>query len=146
MMEMICIICFGQVPLYVGAQLAGSLLASLTLRLMFKVTPEAYFGTTPTDSAARALVAEIIISFLLMFVISGVSTDSRAVSFFLYVSSYLISFSYPTYLRDYDTINHESMQMEVFMLLDGYQYFRQIGELAGIAVGMTIMLNVFVAG
>ena len=32
------------------------------------------------------------------------------------------------------------------MLLDGYQYFRQIGELAGIAVGMTIMLNVFVAG
>ncbi|KAG2286746.1 putative aquaporin NIP4-1 [Brassica napus] len=88
-----------QVPLYVGAQLAGSLLASLTLRLMFKVTPEAYFGTTPTDSAARALVAEIIISFLLMFVISGVSTDSRA-----------------------------------------------IGELAGIAVGMTIMLNVFVAG
>ncbi|KAL0898088.1 hypothetical protein Bca101_082049 [Brassica carinata] len=90
---------FPGVPLYIGAQLAGSVLASLTLRLMFKITPEAYFGTTPTDSAARALVVEIIISFLLMFVISGVSTDSRA-----------------------------------------------IGELAGIAVGMTIMLNVFVAG
>ncbi|ESQ47283.1 hypothetical protein EUTSA_v10027876mg [Eutrema salsugineum] len=88
-----------QVPLYIGAQLTGSLLASLTLRLMFKVTPEAFFGTTPADSSARALVAEIIISFLLMFVISGVATDNRAV-----------------------------------------------GELAGIAVGMTIMLNVFVAG
>ncbi|XP_017974824.1 PREDICTED: probable aquaporin NIP-type isoform X2 [Theobroma cacao] len=44
-------------------------------------------------------VAEIIISFLLMFVISGATTDNRAV-----------------------------------------------GELGGIAVGMTIMLNVFVAG
>ncbi|VVB02628.1 unnamed protein product [Arabis nemorensis] len=88
-----------QVPSYIGAQLAGSLLASLTLRLMFNVTREAFFGTTPADSPIRALVAEIIISFLLMFVISGVATDSRA-----------------------------------------------IGELAGIAVGMTIMLNVFVAG
>ncbi|CAA7055680.1 unnamed protein product [Microthlaspi erraticum] len=88
-----------QVPMYIGAQLTGSLLASLTLSLMFKVTPEAYFGTVPTDSYARALAAEIITSFLLMFVISGVATDNRAV-----------------------------------------------GELAGIAVGMTIMLNVFVAG
>ncbi|XP_048626445.1 putative aquaporin NIP4-1 [Brassica napus] len=66
---------------------------------MFHVTPAAYFGTIPSDSAAQALAAEIIISFLLMFVISGVATDNRAV-----------------------------------------------GELAGIAVGMTIMLNVFVAG
>ncbi|CAF2271724.1 hypothetical protein BRARA_D00831 [Brassica rapa] len=88
-----------QVPLYIGAQLTGSLLGSLTLKLMFHVTPAAYFGTIPSDSAAQALAAEIIISFLLMFVISGVATDNRAV-----------------------------------------------GELAGIAVGMTIMLNVFVAG
>ncbi|CAA7055677.1 unnamed protein product [Microthlaspi erraticum] len=90
---------WSQVPSYICAQLGGSLLASLTLRIMFNITPEAYFGTIPTDSNVRALVSEIIISFLLMFVISGVATDSRA-----------------------------------------------IGELAGIAVGMTIMLNVFVAG
>jgi len=75
--------------LYIGAQFAGSLLASLTLRLMFKVTPEAFFGTTPADSPARALVAEIIISFLLMFVISGVATDNRAVSkFFILLDNY----------------------------------------------------------
>jgi len=49
---------------------------------MFNVTPKAFFGTTPTDSSGQALVAEIIISFLLMFVISGVATDSRAVSVF----------------------------------------------------------------
>ncbi|CAA7057769.1 unnamed protein product [Microthlaspi erraticum] len=90
---------WSQVPSYICAQLAGSLLASLTLKIMFKITPEAYFGTIPTDSYARALVAEIIISFLLMFVISSDATDNRA-----------------------------------------------IGELAGIAVGMTIVLNVFVAG
>lgn len=73
---------FGQVPLYIGAQLTGSLLGSLTLKLMFHVTPAAYFGTIPSDSAAQALAAEIIISFLLMFVISGVATDNRAVSIF----------------------------------------------------------------
>ncbi|CAA7055679.1 unnamed protein product [Microthlaspi erraticum] len=69
---------WSQVPSYICAQLAGSLLASLTLKIMFKITPEAYFGTIPTDSNVRALVSEIIISFLLMFVISGVATDNRA--------------------------------------------------------------------
>ncbi|KAK2999749.1 hypothetical protein RJ639_023393 [Escallonia herrerae] len=88
-----------QVPLYIMAQLMGSILASGTLSLMFDVTPQAYYGTVPVGSNVQSLVIEIIISFLLMFVISGVATDNRA-----------------------------------------------IGELAGIAVGMTIMLNVFVAG
>ncbi|GLT36933.1 hypothetical protein SLA2020_112790 [Shorea laevis] len=88
-----------ELPLYIGAQLAGSLLASATLCFLFDVPPEAYFGTVPTGSNIRCFVFEIIISFLLMFVISGVATDSRA-----------------------------------------------IGEMAGIAIGMTILLNVFIAG
>ncbi|GAB4832402.1 Putative aquaporin NIP4-1 [Ancistrocladus abbreviatus] len=87
------------VPLYVAAQVAGSLLASGTLALIFDITPEAFFGTTPAGTNIQSFVLEIIISFLLMFVISGVTTDTRAV-----------------------------------------------GELGGIAVGMTILLNVFVAG
>ncbi|KAA8530644.1 hypothetical protein F0562_005422 [Nyssa sinensis] len=90
---------YWQVPLYIAAQMMGSILASGTLSLVFDVTPDAYFGTVPTGSNLQSLVIEIIITFLLMFVISGVATDNRA-----------------------------------------------IGELAGIAVGMTIMLNVFVAG
>ncbi|KAJ6718881.1 AQUAPORIN NIP2-1 [Salix purpurea] len=90
---------YKQVPLYMVAQLLGSLLASGTLSLLFNVPDEAYFGTIPVGPDIRSFVTEIIISFLLMFVISGVATDNRA-----------------------------------------------IGELAGIAVGMTIMLNVFVAG
>ncbi|KAH9675534.1 putative aquaporin NIP4-1 [Citrus sinensis] len=88
-----------QVPLYIVAQVVGSLLASGTLSLMLDVTPQAYFGTVPVGSNAQSFVAEIIISFLLMFVISGAVTDDRA-----------------------------------------------IGQFGGVAVGMTIMLNVFVAG
>ncbi|KAL7141628.1 hypothetical protein ABFS83_08G066300 [Erythranthe nasuta] len=88
-----------EVPLYIIAQLMGSILASGTLSLMFDVTEKAYFGTLPVGSNGQSLAIEIIISFLLMFVVSGVGTDSRA-----------------------------------------------IGEFGGIAVGMTIMLNVFVAG
>jgi hypothetical protein len=57
----------------------GSILASGTLALALDVTPEAFFGTVPAGSDGQSLVLEIIISFLLMFVISGVSTDDRAV-------------------------------------------------------------------
>ncbi|KAK4416426.1 putative aquaporin NIP-type [Sesamum alatum] len=87
------------VPLYIIAQLMGSILASCTLASMFDVTKEAYFGTLPVGSNRQSLAIEIVISFLLMFVISGASTDNRAV-----------------------------------------------GDMGGLAVGMTIMLNVFVAG
>lgn len=66
-------------PLYIFAQLLGSILASGTLALMLDVTPKAYFGTVPVGSNGQSLVAEIIITFLLMFVISAVSTDDRAV-------------------------------------------------------------------
>ncbi|GAV73130.1 MIP domain-containing protein [Cephalotus follicularis] len=88
-----------QVPLYIVAQLMGSILASGTLALALDVTPNAYFGTVPVGSDGQSLVMEIVITFLLLFVISGVGTDDRAV-----------------------------------------------GELNGIAIGMTILLNVFVAG
>ncbi|XP_042498328.1 probable aquaporin NIP-type [Macadamia integrifolia] len=90
---------WGQVPLYMLAQVLGSIFASGTLSLVFDVKPKHFFGTTPTGTDLQSLAIEIVISFLLMFVISGVAMDNRA-----------------------------------------------IGELAGIAVGMTIMLNVFVAG
>ncbi|KAJ8442447.1 hypothetical protein Cgig2_022330 [Carnegiea gigantea] len=90
---------FKQAPFYMMAQLLGSLLASSTLALMFDVTPKAFFGTVPVGSDVQSFAIEIVISFLLMFVVCGVGTDSRAT-----------------------------------------------GDFAGVAVGMTIMLNVFVAG
>ncbi|XP_074589053.1 aquaporin NIP1-1-like [Curcuma longa] len=88
-----------QVPAYVVAQLLGATLASGTLRLMFGGRHEHFPGTIPTGSDVQSLVLEFIISFYLMFVISGVATDNRA-----------------------------------------------IGELAGLAVGATILLNVLIAG
>ncbi|XP_004490865.1 probable aquaporin NIP-type isoform X2 [Cicer arietinum] len=88
-----------EAPLYIFAQLLGSTLASGTLSLMFDITPKTYFGTVPSGSNGQSLVVEIIISFLLMFVVSAVSTDDRAVN-----------------------------------------------DMGGVAVGMTIMLNLFIAG
>ncbi|CAK8577432.1 unnamed protein product [Lathyrus sativus] len=88
-----------QVPMYIVAQLVGSVLASGTLCLLFDLDEKSFFGTVPAGSNAQSLVFEILASFLLMFVVSAVSTDNRA-----------------------------------------------IGELAGIAVGMTIIVDVFMAG
>lgn len=88
-----------EVPPYIIAQVAGSTLASGTLWLLFGQKLEHFPGTMPSGSEVQSLVVEFIISFYLMFVISGVATDNRA-----------------------------------------------IGELAGIAVGATILLNVLIAG
>ncbi|KAK4263943.1 hypothetical protein QN277_029293 [Acacia crassicarpa] len=88
-----------QVPLYIIAQVVGSILASGSLYMLFEVNDKSYFGTLPSGSNVQSLMMEIITSFLLMFVVSAVATDNRA-----------------------------------------------IGELAGIAVGMTITVDVFIAG
>ncbi|XP_058095481.1 aquaporin NIP1-1-like [Magnolia sinica] len=88
-----------QVPAYVSAQILGATLASGTLRLLFGGKHEHFPGTIPAGSDLQSLVLEFIISFYLMFVISGVATDNRA-----------------------------------------------IGELAGLAVGATVLLNVLLAG
>lgn len=68
-----------QVPMYIGAQLVGSILASGTLYLLFDIQNSDFYGTVPVGSYLQSLILEFIISFLLMFVISGVATDNRAV-------------------------------------------------------------------
>uniref|UniRef100_A0A0E0MST3 Uncharacterized protein n=1 Tax=Oryza rufipogon TaxID=4529 RepID=A0A0E0MST3_ORYRU len=94
-----------QVPSYVVAQVLGSTMASLTLRVVFvgggggARGEHLFFGTTPAGSMAQAAALEFVISFFLMFVVSGVATDNRA-----------------------------------------------IGELAGLAVGATVAVNVLFAG
>ncbi|GAB2210767.1 hypothetical protein Droror1_Dr00016051 [Drosera rotundifolia] len=67
-----------QAPMYITAQIIGSLLASGTLSLLLNVTEESYFGTLPTGSDLQAVVMEIIISFILMFVVYGTAIDDRA--------------------------------------------------------------------
>lgn len=88
-----------QVPAYVICQIVGATLASGTLRLVFNGHQTQFAGTTPAGSDLQSFVIEFIITFYLMFVISGVATDNRA-----------------------------------------------IGELAGLAIGATILLNVMFAG
>ncbi|GAU18797.1 hypothetical protein TSUD_80860 [Trifolium subterraneum] len=90
---------FKQVPAYVVAQVLGSTLAAGTLRLLFSGKDDQFVGTLAAGSNLQAFVTEFIITFYLMFIISGVATDNRA-----------------------------------------------IGELAGIAVGSTVLLNVMFAG
>lgn len=88
-----------QVPAYLICQVIGSTLASGTLRLLFNGKESHFLGTAPSGTEVQSLVIEFIITFYLMFVISGVATDNRA-----------------------------------------------IGELAGLAVGATVLLNVMFAG
>ncbi|KAL2462152.1 Aquaporin NIP6-1 [Abeliophyllum distichum] len=86
------------VPLYIGAQVMASLAASFVLKGIFY--PIMGGGVTnPSGGYAQAFALELIITFNLMFVVTAVATDTRAV-----------------------------------------------GELAGIAVGATVMLNILIAG
>ncbi|XP_022153403.1 aquaporin NIP6-1 [Momordica charantia] len=86
------------VPVYIGAQMVASLCASFALKWIFD--PIMGGGVTvPSVGYEQAFALEFIISFNLMFVITAVATDTRAV-----------------------------------------------GDLAGIAVGATVMLNVLIAG
>ncbi|KAI9127088.1 hypothetical protein K1719_001647 [Acacia pycnantha] len=87
-----------QVPAYVLVQILASTLASGTLRLIFQGNDH-FAGTLVSGTYLQGFVVEFIITFYLMFVISGVATDNRA-----------------------------------------------IGELAGLAVGATVLLNVMFAG
>src|SRR6185436_9711775 len=55
---------------------AGALLASGTLRVLFPAS-RGLGGTYPSGSALQSLVLELILSFLLMFVVLAVSTGSK---------------------------------------------------------------------
>ncbi len=66
------------VPRYWVAQLLGGLTASLLLRFLFGDV--AHLGTTlPRGSDRQSFVLEAVLTFLLMFVITAVATDVRAV-------------------------------------------------------------------
>jgi len=65
------------VPYWI-AQFGGALVAALALRTMFGNV--AHVGATlPTGSQAQSFVLEVILTFFLMFVITSVATDTRAV-------------------------------------------------------------------
>jgi MIP family channel proteins len=64
---------------YVPAQLAGATAAALVLRALWDGTPADLGATHPSVGTGAALVYEIVLTALLMFVIMAVATDTRAV-------------------------------------------------------------------
>lgn len=64
------------VPGYIGAQLAGALLASGLLRVLFPVN--LLLGATlPTGAASQSFLLEVVLTFLLMLVVFSVSTGAQ---------------------------------------------------------------------
>ncbi|KAL7104678.1 hypothetical protein ACP275_08G261300 [Erythranthe tilingii] len=89
---------WSQVPAYIAAQISAAICASFALKAVFN--PFMSGGVTvPSVSARQAFALEFFTTFFLLFVITAVATDTRAV-----------------------------------------------GELAGVAIGATVMLDVLLAG
>jgi len=71
------------VPIYIGAQLVGAIVGAIAVWICYgEVAREAaaLAATFPTEGVGdiRALLAEILVTFILMFVIISVATDERA--------------------------------------------------------------------
>jgi aquaporin NIP len=64
---------------YVGAQLAGALLAAGLLAAIWPSQPAMLGATVPTVGAGSAFAYEAVLTAFLMFVIMAVATDTRAV-------------------------------------------------------------------
>lgn len=67
-----------EVPVYVTGQLAGATLGACTLRLLFGLG-SGLGVTRPAGSLAQAFGTEVLLTAILMFVITSVATDTRAV-------------------------------------------------------------------
>jgi MIP family channel proteins len=64
---------------YIPAQLAGAVGGAVVLRLAWEGTPAELGATVPSIGTGSALLYELILTALLMFVIVAVATDTRAV-------------------------------------------------------------------
>lgn len=67
-----------EVPAYIGFQLAGAVGGALTLFVLFGNTA-GLGATVPSGSVWQSLLIEVLLTASLMFVITAVATDTRAV-------------------------------------------------------------------
>jgi MIP family channel proteins len=68
-----------EAAVYVAAQVAGAILGAATLAAIWTDKPAALGATVPSVAAGSALVYELVLTAILMFVIIAVATDTRAV-------------------------------------------------------------------
>ena len=68
-----------QAGAYITGQLLGALAAALVLLVVWPDKPADLGATSPTVGAGSALVYELLLTAVLMFVIMAVATDTRAV-------------------------------------------------------------------
>ena len=68
-----------EAAVYVGAQLAGAVVAALLLLAVWPSQPASLGATVPSVGVGSALVYEAVMTGFLMFVIMAVATDTRAV-------------------------------------------------------------------
>ena len=64
---------------YIGAQLLGATLGALALATAWPSSPAQLGATVPSTSTSTALFYEVLLTGFLMFVITAVATDTRAV-------------------------------------------------------------------
>lgn len=69
---------WAEVPGYLAAQAAGALAGSAGVKLVFLESSGRLGMTLPSGTLGQAFVMELILTFILMFVIMGVATDDRA--------------------------------------------------------------------
>ncbi|XP_020594462.1 aquaporin NIP2-1-like, partial [Phalaenopsis equestris] len=67
-----------QVPFYWLAQLTGAITSSFVLKALLHPIRN-LATTTPSGTPLQALIMEIVVTFIMMFVTSAVATDTRAV-------------------------------------------------------------------
>ena len=68
-----------EAAIYVGAQVVGAVVAALVLVAVWPSQPGDLGATVPSVGVGSALVYEIVLSAMLMFVVMAVATDTRAV-------------------------------------------------------------------
>ncbi|MCO5554463.1 hypothetical protein L7F22_007992 [Adiantum nelumboides] len=69
-----------QVPWYTGAQILASTAAAFTLKLVFHdASLLEHMVTRPQNDFLQSFVLELIITFILLFVVSGVGTDTLSI-------------------------------------------------------------------
>ncbi|KAJ1267252.1 hypothetical protein BS78_07G042500 [Paspalum vaginatum] len=83
---------FGHLPRahvlpYAAAQTLGSLAATFLAKGMYRPADPAVMATVPRVGAAEAFFLELVLTFVLMFVITAVATDPASAMFISYVTT-----------------------------------------------------------